>query len=181
MSRIGKQTINIPKDISVKQEGQFLFFKKGEKSVRVPVLAGLKCVLSPEELRFELAADSKQNRSNWGTAASLSLNAIEGLSKDFEKTLQIEGIGYKVIQEGKKLVFSLGFSHPINYELPPEVEAAVEKNRVIKLKSFDKAILGQVAAEIRAFKKPEPYKGKGIRYEGEVVKLKAGKKAMSSS
>ena len=181
MSRIGKQTIKIPKEISVTQEGAFLFFKKSGQSVRTPVLSGLKCVLSPEELKFELISDSKQNRSNWGTAASLALNAVRGLTQDFEKTLQIEGIGYKVIQEGKKLVFGLGFSHPVHYQVPPEVEVIVEKNRIIKLKSFDKAILGQTAAEIRAFKKPEPYKGKGIRYEGEVVKLKAGKRAVASS
>lgn len=125
--------------------------------------------------------ESKQTRSNWGTLASLSLNAIQGLVKDFEKTLVIEGIGYKVTQEGNKLVFGLGFSHPVNYEVPVGVEAALEKNKIIKLKSFDKALLGQTAAEIRAFKKPEPYKGKGIRYQGEVIKLKAGKKATASS
>lgn len=181
MSRIGKQIVKIPQDIAVTQEGGFLFFKKGNKSIKVASVSGVKPILSAEELKFELLNDSKQSRSNWGTIASLCLNAVNGLSKDFEKNLLIEGIGYKVMQEGNKLVFTLGFSHPVNFEVPAEVEVTVEKNKIIKLKSFDKAILGQTAAKIRAFKKPEPYKGKGIRYEGEVIKLKAGKKSVSSS
>lgn len=181
MSRIGKKIISIPQGVSVTEQAGFLVFKKDQKEIKVPLLAGLKHNLSAEELSFEMKADSKQFKSNRGTAAALSLNAIVGLTEGFEKSLQIEGIGFKVVQEPGKLVFNLGFSHQIDFPIPAEVEVAVEKNKFIKIRGFDKALVGQVAANIRALKKPEPYKGKGIRYEGEVVKLKAGKKAVASS
>lgn len=181
MSKIGKQIIKIPTDVKVNEVDGFLVFKKGDKENRVKILPGVKPILTADELKFELISDTKQHRSNWGTLAALCANAVIGLISGFEKTLLIEGIGYKVAQEGDTLVFNLGFSHSINYKVPAGVEVIVEKNKIIRLKSHDKILLGQVAAQIRSLRKPEPYKGKGIRYENEVIKLKAGKKAVGAT
>lgn len=113
--------------------------------------------------------------ANWGTMRALVNNAIIGVDRGFEKVLKIEGIGYKANLDGNSLILNIGFSHVVKFNTPEGIKIVVEKN-IIKISGIDKNLVGQTAADIRAFKKPEPYKGKGIRYEGEIVKIKAGKK-----
>ena len=120
-----------------------------------------------------------QLKMMWGTIASLIKNMVEGLSKGYEKNLEVNGVGFKVSLSGSKLNFALGFSHPVVFEIPKGIEAAVEKN-TISIKGYDKQLVGQVASQIRALKKPEPYKGKGIKYVDEVIRRKAGKAAVGA-
>ena len=181
MSKIGKQLIKIPEGMMVTINESEIVFKNERGEIKLPILAGVKPFLEDNFLRFELNFDSKQSRSNWGTLASLSKNAVEGLTKGFQKTLVLEGIGYRVAKEGDNLVFNVGFSHPVYYKIPSGVSIEVEKNNIVHVKGVDKFLVGQVAAEIRSIKKPEPYKGTGIRYLNEVVRRKAGKKAASSA
>lgn len=128
------------------------------------------------QVSFEPKNSSKEARALWGTYAAHISNMVLGVNKPFEKKLQIEGVGYKVEQQGNILVFSLGFSHKVPMEVPKDVKAVVEKN-TITLSSINKESVGLFAAQVRAKKKPEPYKGKGIRYSTEVVRRKQGKKS----
>jgi len=115
----------------------------------------------------------------WGLSRAILANLVKGVTEGYEKKLEIEGVGFRAAVQGNKLVMSLGFSHPVEIEAPPGIDFKVEKN-VITVSGIDKELVGQVSADIRSRKKPEPYKGKGIRYQGEVIKIKAGKKAVSS-
>jgi large subunit ribosomal protein L6 len=175
MSKIGKQPIEIPEKAEVKEVDGFLEFKLGDKSASLKMLPLVKAEIKDGKITFSIEKDSKQSRSNWGTIRALSYNAIKGLSQNFEKTLEIEGVGYRALMEGENLVLNIGFSHPVKIIPPKEVKISVEKN-TIKISGMDKALVGKIAADIRKKKKVEPYKGKGIRYQGEIVRRKAGKK-----
>jgi len=153
--------------------------QKGE--LNIPLLSGVEAALENGELKFTVKNGSKQTRSNWGTERALAQNAVLGLTKEFEKTLVLEGVGYRATKDGEGLTLNLGFSHPIKFAAPKGITFEVDKNSVMKIKGVDKALVGQVAAEIRAMKKPEPYKGKGFHYSSEVVRRKAGKKAATAS
>ncbi len=181
MSKIGKRILTIPEGITVTEENRGLVFKGKTGEIRVPVLHGVKAVQENGTLRFELDEHSKQGKSNWGTTSALASNALEGLGKGYVKKLILEGVGYRIMKEGEDLVLSLGFSHPVSYKVPEGIVFTVEKNSILTVSGIDKALVGKVAAEIRSLKKPEPYKGKGFRYEGEVIRRKAGKKAGASS
>jgi len=184
MSRIGKQLINIPEGIEIIVDQDRIIVKSSKKEeIRVLKLSGVGAVLNEDkrELRFTLKSDNKQSRSNWGTQRSLVYNAIEGLTKGFKKTLILEGVGYRLAKEDDDLVLNLGFSHPVRYKARSGIEFEVEKNSILKIKGIDKELVGRVAAEIRSLKKPEPYKGKGFHYLGEVVRRKAGKKAVTAA
>ena len=150
MSRIGKLPISIPAGVEVKVEGT--------------------------EIILTTKNDTKQANADHGLYRSLVANMVKGVSEGYQKTLIINGVGYKAAAKGKVLELALGFSHPINYELPDGVEVSVEKN-IITIKGSDKQVVGQFAANVRAVREPEPYKGKGIRYKDEVVRRKEGKKA----
>ncbi|PIR44133.1 50S ribosomal protein L6 [Candidatus Wolfebacteria bacterium CG10_big_fil_rev_8_21_14_0_10_31_9] len=185
MSKIGKKPIIIPDGISIKIDSDILEIKKGENAVNLNILKYIKVVMSEEKdenekvknlLILSIESDLKQAKANWGTMRALTQNTINGLEKNFEKVLEIEGIGYRVSMEGETLVLTVGFSHPVKYPPVKGIKISTEKN-TIKISGIDKSAVGQTAAEIRAIKKPEPYKGKGIRYKGEVVRRKAGKKA----
>jgi large subunit ribosomal protein L6 len=128
----------------------------------------------------EAATEHAQSRMNVGTMWSLVTNAATGVTDGFQKSLEIEGVGYRAAVEGTTLVLSLGYVNPVRFAVPPGVTVTVEKN-VVKVAGIDKELVGRVASQIRAFKKPEPYKGKGIRYQGEVVKRKVGKKAVTTA
>jgi large subunit ribosomal protein L6 len=130
-------------------------------------------------LSFEASSEDKQTRSNWGTMRALSANAAQGAVEDFIKELKIEGVGYRATVEGNEVVFNVGYSHPVKFNLPEGVKASVEKN-ILKISGADKRLVGEVAAEMRAIRKPEPYKGTGIMYVGEVIRRKAGKKVAGS-
>lgn len=179
MSKIGKKIIEIPQSITVSEEARSFVFKNAKTSLAIPKLHGVKAILENNTVRFETTENSKQARSSWGTFSSLCSNAIEGLTKGFSKKLILEGVGFRIIKEGENLVLSLGFSHPVPYKAVPGITFEVEKNSTLTISGADKALVGQVAAEIRALKKPEPYKGKGFRYDNEVIRRKAGKKSGS--
>ncbi len=181
MSKIGKRVLTIPDGITAAEEGEDLVFKSAKGAIRVPMLHGVKPVIEDKTVSFELDEHSKQGRSNWGTMSSLVSNAFEGLTKGYSKKLIIEGVGYRITKNGNDLVLNLGFSHPVPYKAPEGIVFEVEKNTQLIVSGIDKARVGQVAAEIRSLKKPEPYKGKGFRYEGEVIRRKAGKKSGTTS
>ena len=182
MSKIGKKPVKIPEGIKVEiKEGIIVFQNEKGKSLKIPILSGIKAVIENNNLIFKPENNNKQTRSNWGTIRSLSNNAVIGLTSGFEKVLEIKGLGYRAAKENDKIVFQLGFSHPIEFKIPDDLEIEVEGNNIIKIRGIDKSRVGEIAAQIRKFRKPEPYKGKGIRYQGEFIKLKAGKKAIKNA
>jgi len=180
MSKVGKKPIIIPDNVEVEVGDDFLQFKNQNGAINLKILPYIKIEIKDKTIFFSPKNNSKQARANWGTMRSLAANAITGLTEGFSKVLEIEGIGYRANMEGDTLVLNLGLSHPIKFTPPKNIKISVDKN-TIAVSGIDKALVGQVAAQIRAFKKPEPYKGKGIRYRGEVIRRKAGKKAVGTT
>jgi large subunit ribosomal protein L6 len=174
MSRIGKLPVEFASDITVNANGNVITFAKGKTSVDLDTKGNVAFTVDGNTLTFATLSDSREHRAFWGTYRSLAANIITGLATGYTKKLEINGVGYRAAVNGKVLNLQLGFSHDINYDLPASVEAVVEKN-VITLTSHDKQTLGQVAAEIRSFRPPEPYKGKGVKYAEETIVRKAGK------
>lgn len=176
MSRVGKKEIKIKEGVSVQIEEHSLIVRgpKGELSLRINPCFTPK--IESNVLSLELKKETKKNRELHGLTRTLVANMVTGVSDGFEKKLEFNGVGYRAAVEGKDLVLHLGFSHPIKYSPREGVEIKVEKN-IITVSGIDKQLVGQTAAEIREFKKPEPYKGKGIRYETEHIRRKAGKAA----
>ena len=177
MSRIGKKVINIPTGIDVSVNGSTLIAKKGKIQESLATI-GTIMVVEDNKLIFSVNEETKQNKAFWGTYRSLAANMIEGLDKGFEKKLEINGVGYKAVLKGKILNLQLGFSHPVNYDVPEGINIEVDsKENTILIKGHNKQVVGQVAAEIRAFRPPEPYRGKGVKYSDETIIRKAGKAA----
>ncbi len=176
MSKIGKKPINIPEGIQVTlDQGEVVIAHKSMKVI-ILLLKGVDAILENNTIAFTIKKNTKQARTNWGTLRALVANAIEGFTHGFQKTLILDGIGFRITKEGSDLVLNIGFSHPVRYTPPAGVSCEIEKN-TLTIKGNDKAQVGQVAAELRALKKPEPYKGTGFRYRDEIIKKKAGKKA----
>ena len=176
MSRIGKKGVTIPAGTTVTQQDT-TFTVKGPLGELVRDFNGpVEIKIEGDSISFTPKNSSKEAKALWGTYASHLVNMVQGVNKAFEKKLIIEGVGYKVEQQGNVLVFSLGFSHKVPMEVPKDVKVLVEKNN-ITFSSINKESIGQFAAQVRAKKKPEPYKGKGIRYSDEVVRRKQGKKS----
>lgn len=181
MSRIGKLPIEIPAGVTVTLQNDVVTVKgpKGELSQYVDPL--IKVEVEGAVCHVTRPNDEKESRAKHGLYRALIHNIVYGVSEGYKKTLELVGVGYRVESQGQILNFSLGYSHPIYMELPKEikVETKSERNQnpLIMLESADKQLLGQVCAKIRSFRKPEPYKGKGIRFQGEVVRRKAGKSA----
>ncbi len=180
MSRIGKKLITILKGVDVKITNNEIFIKgsKGEFKYNLPEI--LFAELKDGSLKVFPKMQRKDTNALWGTARALLANMILGVSRGFEKKLEIEGIGFKAVLDGRVLVLNLGFSHQVKFKLPDGVDAKAEKN-IITISGSDKNLVGQTAANIRALKKPEPYKGKGIKYQGEIIRRKAGKKATAAA
>ncbi|MHB1117990.1 MAG: 50S ribosomal protein L6 [Minisyncoccota bacterium] len=176
MSRIGKKGVTIPAGTTVTQNGATITVKGPQGELTRDFAGPVVITITENAISFEPKNSSKEARALWGTYASHLVNMVAGVNKPFEKKLIIEGVGYRVEPQGNTLVFSLGFSHKVPMEIPKDVKAVVEKNTVT-LSSINKESLGRFAAEIRAKKKPEPYKGKGIRYSDEVIRRKQGKKS----
>ena len=176
MSRIGKQPVTIPAGIDVSLNGAVLSFKKGNVTKELDTKDFVNIEIKDGQIVFSPKGDDRQSRAFWGTFRALSQNIIVGLTDGYEKKLEINGVGYRAAVKGNVLELQLGFSHPINYEFPKDVSIAVEKN-IITIKADDKQKIGQIAAEIRGFRPPEPYKGKGVKYADEVIVRKAGKTA----
>jgi large subunit ribosomal protein L6 len=180
MSRIGKRAITIPAGTTVTVTPESVTVKgKGGTLVR-PMHSTVAVKVEGNEVTVSPVGNTRLARALWGTYAAHVRNMISGVSTPFVKKLQIEGIGYKAEVQGKNLKLALGFSHPVLMALPEGIEVKVEKS-MVSISGANKEIVGQFAASVRALKKPEPYKGKGIRYEGEVVREKQGKKAAGAS
>lgn len=176
MSRVGKKPIDIPQGIDVQVQNDVIKVKgpKGELKYTFP--EGIKIAVSDGKIVLERDNDSQSYRALHGLARSLVSNMVQGVSQGYTKVLEIVGIGYRAQVKGSKLGFTLGFSHPIEFELPEGIKAAVdEKQTTITLSGRDKQLLGQVAANIRELRSPDAYKGKGVRFSGQRIKLKAGK------
>lgn len=178
MSRIGKRPVDIAKGIDCKVDGTKLIVTKGKISEELETHGRVNIEVVDNSVTFGLKSDDKQSRAFWGTYRALFSNIIEGLDKGFMKSLEFNGVGYRAAVKGKVLNLQLGYSHDINFDIPENVEITVEKN-TITIKGHNKQQVGQVAAEIREFRPPEPYKGKGIKYSDEVIIRKAGKAAGS--
>ncbi len=176
MSRVGKQPVVIPDGVEVKLDGNVLTFKKGNVQKELDTKGFVNVEVKDGEIVFAPKSDDRQDRAFWGTFRSLANNVVIGITQGYKKELEINGVGYKAAVKGNVLELHLGFSHPINYDFPKDVKVAVEKN-VISISGDDKQVVGQVAAEIRSFRPPEPYKGKGVKYVDEHIIRKAGKTA----
>ena len=176
MSRIGKKPIAIPAGVEVKIDGCTVTVKGPKATLTRDVHPNMTVKVEGTELLVERPNDQKQNRALHGLTRSLLANMVEGVTKGFEKTLEIVGVGYRVEQKGKDLNLVLGFSHPVIFKAPEGVELKAVDPLKISISGIDKQKVGQAAAEIRKYRKPEPYKGKGIKYAGEIVRRKQGKK-----
>lgn len=176
MSKVGKKPIEIPNGITVSVGEKNQVSVKGPKGeMKRGFDLGVNVEVKENEVIVTPEKDVKKLYAAWGLVRNLIANMIIGVSKGYEKKLEIQGVGYKVALKGKDLDLSLGFSHPILFKAPEGITFATEKN-IITISGIDKQLVGQVAADIRKLRKPEPYKGKGIRYEGEQVRRKVGKK-----
>jgi large subunit ribosomal protein L6 len=176
MSRIGKLPIGVPAGVNVSLNASEVHVKGPKGELRQPILSDLVEVrLDGGAVRVERKGDAKEHRSMHGLTRTLIANMIEGVSKGFRKSLEIQGVGFRAAKSGEKLNVSLGFSHPVVYTPPKGIAISVEGQNRIHVEGIDKQAVGQVAAEIRSLRPPEPYKGKGIRYEGEYVRKKLGK------
>jgi len=176
MSRLAKRPIAIPAKTEVTVGGGFVSVKGPKGTLQKPLNRLVKIEVGPEGVQVSPNAESIAARATLGTYASHVRNMIEGVNAGFTKKLLVEGVGYKWDVQGKTLNLALGFSHPVKMAIPEGLTVTVEKG-ALSIAGFDKELVGQFAANVRKQKKPEPYKGKGIRYEGEVIRRKQGKKA----
>ena len=178
MSRIGKQVINVPSGVTVTIQGKLVRVKGPKGQFEREFHPSMEIVLENGELRVNRPSDRRDHRSLHGLSGALLKNMVLGVTEGFEKKLEIQGVGYRAEAAGKSLRFHLGYSHTITYEPPDGVNLAAESPTLVSVSGIDKEKVGQAAAEIRALRPPEPYKGKGIRYQGELVRRKAGKTAI---
>ena len=176
MSRIGKHPVSVPSGVQAQLAGRTLTVKGGLGTLSLTVSNDVTTQISDGTITIAPANDSKQSRAMWGTTRALVANMVTGVSAGFSKALEINGVGYRAAVQGPALTLQLGYSHDINFAIPADVKIACERPTVITVSGADRQRVGQVAAEIRAFRPPEPYKGKGIRYAGENVRRKEGKK-----
>jgi large subunit ribosomal protein L6 len=177
MSRIGKLPVEIPKGVEVRLEGTTLHVKGPKGELALDVHPEMKAVVDGSEVRVERPSDQPRHRALHGLTRALIANMVEGVTQGFKKTLEIVGVGYKAEKKGNGITLNLGYSHQIAYEGLAGVKIECPNPTTIVISGPDKGNVGQSAAEIRGFRPPEPYKGKGIRYQGEHVRRKAGKTA----
>ena len=176
MSRIAKSPVSVPAGVEVKIDGQTVNVKGSNGQLSLDVHPSVEVVQEDGSVKFSARENSKLSLSLSGTTRSLVNNMVIGVTEGFKKTLELQGVGYRAAAKGNTLNLNLGFSHPIDYELPEGIKAETPNVTTIVLSGSDKQVLGQVAAEIRAFRPPEPYKGKGVRYADEYVRRKEAKK-----
>ncbi len=177
MSRIGLKPIEIPEGVEVKVDNNTVYVKGPKGELSSTFSEKMKINVDDKVVTVEREDEDKESRALHGTTRSLISNMVEGVSKGFQKELEIIGVGYRAQKQGNKLVVNAGYSHPVEIEQEENIEFEVPKNTEIIVKGIDKERVGAVAAKIRAIRKPEPYKGKGIRYKGEYVRRKEGKTA----
>lgn len=180
MAKIGKKPINIPQGVELKLENQSLEVKGPKGSLNLKFLPGIEIQREENNLYVKALNNEKSTMMNQGTMRSLIVNALYGVTEGFKKILEIEGIGYRAAMDGEDLILNVGYSHPVRISPIKDIKISVDKNQII-VTGIDKAKVGEMAAKIRAVRKPEPYKGKGIKYQGEIIRRKAGKKAATAS
>lgn len=174
MSRIGKLPVSIPAGVEAKLDGNCVVFTKGKVVKTLDTRGFVDVKIEDNAIVFSAKSTERQDRAFWGTYRALASNIIIGLTEGFTKKLEINGVGYRAAVAGQVLELQLGFSHPIKYDFPADVSITVEKN-IVTITGDDKQVVGQIAAEIRGFRPPEPYKGKGVKYTTERIIRKAGK------
>ena len=176
MSRIGKKPVALPKGVTASVDGQTVKVKgpKGELSVKL--VSEVSVALGDHGIQVTPREGVERGPQMWGLSRTLVNNLVEGVTHGFTQKLEIQGVGYRAAVQGKNLNLQLGFSHDVAYPIPPGISIVTEKPTMISVSGIDKQLVGQVAAEIRGYRPPEPYKGKGVRYEGEYVPPKEGKK-----
>ena len=175
MSRIGKKPISIPSGVTVEVKGNVVTVKGSKGTLTRTFVPEMKITVDGTEVKVERPNDEKRNKSLHGLTRTLINNMVVGVTNGYEKTLEINGVGYKASKQGKKLNLNLGFSHPVVFDDPEGIETVVNEERVIIVKGIDKEKVGQYVAEIRGMRGPEPYKGKGIKYKDERIIRKVGK------
>ena len=178
MSRVGQEPITIEEGIEVKVDKNVVSVSANGKEISIPFPEVLNVKVEDDKVLVERTNDEKQSKSIHGTIRVLIANAIHGVKHGFEKKLELVGVGYRAKMEGTTLILSLGLNHPVKFETPEDITIEVPKETEIILKGYDKQRVGEIAAKIRATRKPEPYKGKGIRYAGEYVRRKSSKSSI---
>jgi large subunit ribosomal protein L6 len=176
MSRIGKKPIPVPKNVTATVDGQKVTAKGPKGQLSLTLVDDIEVAMGDGAITVKPRADTKRARSMWGMSRSLVENLMKGTTNGFTRTLEITGVGYPAAMDGKSLKLQLGYSHDVFYPVPDGISIAVPKPTEITISGIEKDKVGQVAAEIRGFRGPEPYKGKGIRYQGEFIQRKEGKK-----
>ncbi len=181
MSRIGRLPVKLDQTVKATVAGDTLRVEGPKGKLELKLNPGFAVEIKDSQLLVKRPGDSREERAVHGLTRKLVANMVEGVSKGFTRVLEINGVGYRAEAKGKQVNFALGYSHPIAYQLPPGVTAKVERQVVVTLESADRQLLGTVAAQIRALRPPEPYKGKGIKYATEVIRRKAGKAAAGAT
>jgi large subunit ribosomal protein L6 len=175
MSRIGRKPVAVPKGVSVALSGHQLSVKGPKGELQRTFHPEMQIAVAGEQVSVSRPSDEARHKALHGLTRTLIQNMVDGVAKGFSRTLEIQGVGYKAEAKPTGLQLALGFSHPVHYPAPAGIKFTVDNNTVVKIEGPDKELVGQVAAEIRSLRKPEPYKGKGVRYLGEAVRRKAGK------
>ena len=175
MSRIGKKPVQVPKGVTVDLQGNTVAIKGPKGELRRTLHPDMQLALADGNVTVSRPSDEPKHKALHGLSRTLVQNMVEGVTKGFVKTLEIQGVGYKAEAKPYGVNLIVGFSHPVKYEAPKGIKITVENNTVVKIEGADKEIVGQVAAELRSVRPPEPYKGKGVRYQGEQIRRKAGK------
>jgi large subunit ribosomal protein L6 len=175
MSRIGRKPVTVPKGVTVQLQGHDVAVKGPRGELRRRLHPDMQIALDKDQFTVARPTEEKRHKALHGLTRTLVQNMVEGVSKGFTKTLEIQGVGYKAEAKPYGVNLIVGYSHPVKYEAPKGIKISVDNNTVVKIEGADKELVGQVAAELRSVRPPEPYKGKGIRYQGEQVRRKAGK------
>ena len=176
MSRVGKYPVEIPQGVQVAVAGGLLTAKGRLGELKLELTEHIEATVEGNHVTVKPRTEERQARMMWGTTRALVANMVQGVSTGYEKSMEITGTGYRAAVQGKNLELSLGYSHPVVYPIPDGIKITCERPTAIKVEGVDKRLVGQVAAEIRGFRGPEPYKGKGIRYTNEQIRRKEGKK-----
>jgi large subunit ribosomal protein L6 len=175
MSRIGRKPVTVPKGVTLQVQGNTVAVKGPRGELRRSLHPEMQIALDQDQFTVARPTEEKRHKALHGLTRTLVQNMVEGVSKGFSKTLEIQGVGYKAEAKPYGVNLIVGFSHPVKYQAPKGIKISVDNNTVVKIEGADKELVGQVAAELRSVRPPEPYKGKGIRYQGEQVRRKAGK------
>jgi large subunit ribosomal protein L6 len=176
MSRVGKYPVEIPQGVQVAVAGRLLTAKGRLGELKLQLTEHVEAVVEDNRVTVKPRTAERQARMMWGTTRSLVANMVKGVSSGYEKSMEITGTGFRAAVQGKNLELSLGYSHPVVFPIPDGIKITCERPTAIKVEGVDKRLVGQVASEIRAFRLPEPYKGKGVRYTTEQIRRKEGKK-----